>query len=563
MKNFFILIVLLAGIPMLHGQNIPVVSKAASLESKPLSRSFELPFYEDWSSGSLETNNWTTECENWAINNHEGNESPSAEFTWDPLMQNGYSCSLTSDTLDGNLIEVGNIMLSFDVKLDDRNSTGEEKLTVEVSDSSGWVQVAEFTNNGSFDWTNSEVNITDIVPGKKFQVRFNANGQNSFNIISWFVDNISVYRTCDPPFDLDGELIWQSNDELAVELTWKPPANTDIPDSTWLHWDSGGNYWGIGLTSSNADFSVAIRYDPGQLSDYDGDTIGQEKIYLYDSGFSQVVAKIWTGENASTLIYADTLENPVGYAWNTVNIDSLIIINADNEYWVGYTILGQPEGFLPAGVDAGPAVAGYGDLVSTDGVTWLKLSDMGLNYNFNIRFTVYAHDQSALHCVGFDLFRQKINSNDYEFYDFIPFISGLDEYTYYDEDLQDYLHTVCYKVNAIWAFNNDTCTSSYARAKNMPIDNYVCVILDEGIDENIGSHITVYPNPVSSSLKIKSEENIIELMVYNNMGQPVIRVGGLNTKQHELDVGKLPPGIYFIRIETKNHFAVRKFLKLR
>jgi|GEM_PF-4695173 len=109
MKKLFVLIVLFAGISMLHGQNIHVVSNAATRESKPLSRSFELPFNEDWSSGSLETNSWTTECENWAINYHQGNDSPCAEFTWDPQMQNGYSCSLVSDTLDGNLIEVGNI----------------------------------------------------------------------------------------------------------------------------------------------------------------------------------------------------------------------------------------------------------------------------------------------------------------------------------------------------------------------------------------------------------------------------------------------------------------------
>lgn len=562
MKNFFILIVLLAGIPMLHGQNIPMVSKAASLESKPLSRSFELPFHEDWSSGSLETNNWTTECENWAINNHEGNDSPSAEFTWDPQMQNGYSCSLISDTLDGNLIEVGNIMLGFDVKLDDRYSTGEEKLTVEVSDSSGWTPVAEFINNGSFGWTSSEVDITGIVLGKKFQVRFNANGQNSFDIMSWFVDNISVYRVCDPPFDLEGELEMTQYD-LVVHLQWTPPASTNPPESSWLHWDSGENYTGIGVTDGTPEFSVAMRFDQGQLSDYNGDTIGKIKFFLNDAGYNQIVAKIWTGSNAANMIYSDTLESPVASAWNTATVDSIIIIDGGKEYWVGYSILGQPAGYFPAGADAGPAVAGYGDMITTDGETWLKLSDMGLNYNFNIRFLVYYYQQPALHCSGFNLYRETENDTEYHYYDFIPFVTGYDLYNYYDENIQNLLHTVCYKVNAIWAFNNDTCISAYAKTKYMPIDDYVCVLLDEGIDENIGSHITVYPNPVSSSLNIKSQENIIELMVYNNMGQPVIRVGGLNTKQHELEVGNLPPGIYFIHIKTKNFFAVRKFLELR
>lgn len=547
---------------MLHGQNIHVVSNAATRESKPLSRSFELPFNEDWSSGSLETNSWTTECENWAINYHQGNDSPCAEFTWDPQMQNGYSCSLVSDTLDGNLIEVGNIMLAFDVKLDDRNSTGGEKLTVEVSDSSGWVPVAELKNDGSFDWTNTEVDITDIVSGKKFQVRFNANGQNSFNILSWFVDNISVYRTCDPPYDLDGSL-GMTYDSLYAHVEWKPPLSTNIPDSTWLHWDSGGNYNGIGLTASNADFSVAMRYDPGQLSDYDGDTIGEEKFFLYDEGFSTVVAKIWTGANASTLIYADTLENPIGGSWNTIIPDTLIILDADDEYWVGYTILGQPAGYLPAGIDAGPAIAGYGDMITTDGVTWLKLSDMGLDYNFNIRLMVYHHNQSALHCVGFDLYRQRANGTTYDLYQFIPFVEGVEDFFYNDYDLAGYFAEVCYKVNAKWGYNGDTCVTPFAKAELMPIYDYICVFLIEGIDENQQYYLNIYPNPVFSTIKIESGEDISTLTVFNETGQSVMHLSDLNTKQYGLEVVNLPPGIYFIHIKTKNHFAVRKFLKMR
>ena len=34
---------------------------------------------------------------------------------------------------------------------------------------------------------------------KVFKIRFHAMGVNSINILSWFVDNIHVYRTCDGP----------------------------------------------------------------------------------------------------------------------------------------------------------------------------------------------------------------------------------------------------------------------------------------------------------------------------------------------------------------------------
>ena len=39
----------------------------------------ELPFYEDWSSGGFETNNWQADA-NWSIEETIGNQAPSPVF---------------------------------------------------------------------------------------------------------------------------------------------------------------------------------------------------------------------------------------------------------------------------------------------------------------------------------------------------------------------------------------------------------------------------------------------------------------------------------------------------
>ena len=52
------------------------------------------------------------------------------------------------------------------------------------------------------------INIKAMAMDKVFKVRFHAMGTNSINILSWFVDNVHIYRTCDAPTELTAEAIW-------------------------------------------------------------------------------------------------------------------------------------------------------------------------------------------------------------------------------------------------------------------------------------------------------------------------------------------------------------------
>ncbi|OFY49175.1 MAG: hypothetical protein A2W85_17160 [Bacteroidetes bacterium GWF2_41_31] len=183
-----------------------------------------IPFYEGWDQGSFGANFWTTSRSNWVINTSIGSPEPAAEFFWNPLQENDYSSKLTSYPMDADQLSLGALFLDFEIRLVDRNSTGLEKLKVEVQSDTSWITVSTFTNSGSFDWTANHIDISDYALSNAFRMRFNAVGNNSHDIVSWFVDNISLTRSCESISNLTGDV----NDDEEVILTWISPADTLI-----------------------------------------------------------------------------------------------------------------------------------------------------------------------------------------------------------------------------------------------------------------------------------------------------------------------------------------------
>jgi len=179
-----------------------------------------------------------------------------------------------------------------------------------------------------------------------------------------------------PPTDLTAEAL-EGDDVL---LTWNKPGEST---GQWIHWDDGENYSAIGLTSAGS-FLVASRWAVEDLVLYDGMSL--TKIAFFPRGAqTQYALKVWTGENAGTLVLDQPLSSVVLNTWNTVTLTTPVPIDATQELWFGYACIDQPTGEYPAGCDAGPAVAGKGDMLSEDGVTWETLSGYGLDYNWNLQ----------------------------------------------------------------------------------------------------------------------------------------------------------------------------------
>ena len=186
-----------------------------------------LPYFQDWSTGSFEP--FWTPGGNWVVNGQIGNYEPSAEFKWDPILNNYEEC-IVSGYINGVYPETksdpytdGKFMLGFDLYLANVNPTGNEHFYAEVWSEGTWYPVMEFNNaNGSFEWTEAEVDITEYAMGNVFKIRFIAVGEVSSDILSWFVDNIEVYHYCAAPVYLNAD--WETYFET-IRLEWQSPGD--------------------------------------------------------------------------------------------------------------------------------------------------------------------------------------------------------------------------------------------------------------------------------------------------------------------------------------------------
>lgn len=185
----------------------------------------ELDFLESWDAGTFEDNSWLADSANWSVDDQGGNPAPAAKFSSDPVQEN-YSIALSSYTITAIGMTEGKIWLDFDLKLDAVEPTAEEMLFAEVWEweSQVWDTVAEYNNaEGSFGWTSAHIDITSQSMGKAFRVRFRATGANSANILSWFVDNINIYRICEGPYDLTADPFNQG-----ALLEWEAPGSREL-----------------------------------------------------------------------------------------------------------------------------------------------------------------------------------------------------------------------------------------------------------------------------------------------------------------------------------------------
>ena len=75
---------------------------------------------------------------------------------------------------------------------------------------------------------------------------------------------------------------------------------------------------------------------------------------------------------------------------------------------------------------------------------------------------------------------------------------------------------------------------------------------------NLDKDISIYPNPVTNTLNIKTPENqeIKNILIFNLQGKIITE-----TRQKTIDVSNLPRQTYLIKIETYKGYALKKFIK--
>ncbi|MBK6963554.1 MAG: hypothetical protein IPH20_06290 [Bacteroidales bacterium] len=111
-------------------------------------------------------------------------------------------------------------------------------------------------------------------------------------------------------------------------------------------------------------FSAAVRFTPTQLGQYNGNYLTKIRFFPYAEG--SFVMKVWTGDNAGNLVLSQPVTTISIVDWNEVSLNTPVLVSGTTELWFGYTVT-HTSGIFPACVDVGPAVAGFGDMISLDG----------------------------------------------------------------------------------------------------------------------------------------------------------------------------------------------------
>jgi hypothetical protein len=184
-------------------------------------------FDEQFTSGSFATNQWTvTGGTNWQITSSIGNPAPSARFNFDPRVSN-YDQYFTSKTMEGT--HMPQMKLKYDIYLDNFNTTYLNSMAVELWDGINWTTLKAYDNmGGNIPWTTETFDISSQTHNPAFQIRFHASGADSYDIDSWYIDNIQVYS--DEPGAGEAPCVVGYHFYLDnVQLTTTPDTNFTIP----------------------------------------------------------------------------------------------------------------------------------------------------------------------------------------------------------------------------------------------------------------------------------------------------------------------------------------------
>ncbi|MCX6235070.1 MAG: T9SS type A sorting domain-containing protein [Bacteroidetes bacterium] len=411
----------------------------------------------------------------------------------------------------------------------------------------------------SLSQNNIEPLNLEILSSKQSQLQFNLNGylQNSFDLDNNFTKTSFFLEACIPAQNLAGEFV----NPFDVLLTWEHP----LFIHEWIHWDDGFNYDAIGLNNCST-FSVAVRFSQEFLTGYEGAAL--TKVALYpNSANTNYILKIWKGNSAATLLYEKPLPFLLINQWNTVEINKLIVIDTTEELWFGYTCANQPVHECPAGCDAGPAIAGFGDLISLNDTMWENLSSYGLDYNWNLQgyvtteygenvFLGYdSQDNIAKDFQTSDLSKKadiRTNENNllgFNVYhdDVLLNEAPIMECEYLDENVPWNANFWC--VRAVY----DTCISE-------PVCIWI-IVNTLALNYN-DSDVIISPNPVSDILYIKSISPIKILQVLTLDGSILTTHKPFSSSVYSLNVTGFKSGVYYIKLIREDRTYFRKFIKL-
>ena len=165
---------------------------------------------------------------------------------------------------------------------------------------------------------------------------------------------------------------------------------------------------GIGNAS---DAVFANLYPGAMLSNLKGMKISSVDVYIGDAPIRTSI--VIYGQNKQTEcgdIITEVQFKPTKHSWNHVVLDQPIEIGT-TDLWIGVKMSYMTASGYYIGIDEGPAVIGFGDIVNIGGNTWWSMADLGLNYNYCIRANVTGERTPAISWLSADKQNIEVASN--------------------------------------------------------------------------------------------------------------------------------------------------------
>ena len=247
-------------------------------------------------------------------------------------------------------------------------------------------------------------------------------------------------------------------------------------------------------------------------------------------------------------------------AWHEETISPAYVIPEGEPIWI---VVGQQGLSRPAAAcqDMGNA---NGRWVSLDGETWTDMHTFNMNYTWMLR-AFFSNQRGQWMTLGRDGYTlQHYNlyrSTDNVDYQQVASVTAVDGQLYYEyrDNLSEVMHDyVYYRLTAFYLSDDgETCESDYATAFDDPSQNYV-VIDVTATEERETVSVKLYPNPSRGWLTVEAE-GMRRLEVFNAKGQKM-KEETCQDDVHQLQLSGLQDGLYWLRIETANGVAVKRFV---
>lgn len=248
-------------------------------------------------------------------------------------------------------------------------------------------------------------------------------------------DSVVYDMTVGAPYFAPTGLSASVSENKNVSLSWTQPGLVRQSEAT-LRYDDGTCSTSVGLADGGI-FWIGAKWDGDDLVEHRGMKL--DKVDIYVKELCQALSlKIYKDGEA---VHTQTVKSSdIKYGqFNTVTLSEPVTVERGHEYIVAF-IVAHSAGVMPIGMDAGTAVEGKSNLISTDGSEWSTCSRLGGgtgNVNIAAHFAPAEDEEDAP--VGYDVFRDDVQVTT------AP-VSGL---TYHDEVAEPGKHI--YKVRSVYA----------------------------------------------------------------------------------------------------------------